>query len=127
MGVHLAVDDFGTGYSSVSHLQRFQLRQLKIDKGFVAGLERSWRDRALVDGLVQLAHAVRLEAAAEGVETQAQLDHLLQMGCDVAQGFLLSPPISEAEFGQLWRQRSGAIANWPALGGRAVEVAGAAS
>ncbi len=127
MGVHLAVDDFGTGYSSVSHLQRFQLRQLKIDKGFVAGLEGSWRDRALVDGLVQLAHAVRLEAAAEGVETRAQLDSLRQMGCDVAQGFLLSPPISEAEFGQLWRQRSGAIANWPALGGRAVEVAGAAS
>ncbi len=115
MGVHLAVDDFGTGYSSVSHLQRFHLRQLKIDKGFVAGLEGSWRDRAIVDGLVQLAHAVRLEAAAEGVETQAQLDRLRQMGCDVAQGFLLSPPVSEAEFGQLWRQ--GATAGARCKGG----------
>jgi diguanylate cyclase (GGDEF)-like protein/PAS domain S-box-containing protein len=116
MGVNVAVDDFGTGYSSVSHLQRFQLRQLKIDKGFVAGLEGSWRDRALVDGLVQLAHALRLEAAAEGVETRAQLDSLRQMGCDVAQGFLLSPPVSGAEFGRLWRQRSGPVADWPADG-----------
>ncbi|MGC8474148.1 MAG: EAL domain-containing protein, partial [Candidatus Dormibacteria bacterium] len=122
---HLAVDDFGTGYSSVSHLQRFQLRQLKIDKGFVAGLEGSWRDRALVDGLVQLAHAVRLEAAAEGVETRSQLDRLLQMGCDVAQGFLLSPPVSEAEFRQLWRQSSAAAA-WPAAGGGGTVIEGAA-
>ncbi|MDA8393707.1 MAG: EAL domain-containing protein [Candidatus Dormibacteraeota bacterium] len=125
MGVHLAVDDFGTGYSSVSHLQRFQLRQLKIDKGFVAGLEGSWRDRAIVDGLVQLAHAVGLEAAAEGVETQAQLDRLRQMGCDVAQGFLLSPPVSAAEFEQRWRQGSGCGARGPAggAGGRAIEGA----
>ena len=126
MGVHLAVDDFGTGYSSVSHLQRFQLRQLKIDKGFVAGLEGSWRDRALVDGLVQLAHAVHLEAAAEGVETRSQLDRLLQMGCDVAQGFLLSPPVSEAEFRRLWRQESSAVVHWPAGGGGGTVIEGAA-
>ena len=113
MGVNLAVDDFGTGYSSVSHLQRFQLRQLKIDKGFIAGLEGSWRDRAIVDGLVQLAHAVRLEAAAEGVETAAQLDALRQMGCDVAQGFLLSPPLPEAQFEELWRLRAQPSAGWP--------------
>lgn len=87
LGVKLAVDDFGTGYSSLVLLRRFPLDDLKIDKEFVDGLGKNEQDTAIVQLMVDLAHALDMQVIAEGVETPDQLDRLRKMGCDQAQGF----------------------------------------
>ncbi len=102
LGVAIAVDDFGTGYSSVSHLRRFALDQLKIDRSFVTGLATDAQDLALVDGVVKLAHSLGLTTSAEGVETAEQLAVLRRLGCDYAQGFLMARPLPPAAFEALW-------------------------
>ena len=102
LGVSISVDDFGTGYSSVSHLKRFQLQELKIDKSFIDGITENPKDAAIVGGLIQLAHSVGLWVAAEGVETAPQRRALEELGCDVAQGYLMSRPVPEQEFERLW-------------------------
>jgi diguanylate cyclase (GGDEF)-like protein len=92
LGVKIAVDDFGTGYSSLSFLRRFPLDELKIDKEFVDGLGRSDQDEAIVRLVIDLSHALGLEAVAEGVETAEQLARLREMGCDQAQGYYFWEP-----------------------------------
>jgi len=92
LGVQLAVDDFGTGYSSLSHLQRFPVDIVKIDKSFVDGLGTNHNDTQIVKAIISLAHALDLTAIAEGVESQPQLDALIELGCDMAQGYLLGRP-----------------------------------
>jgi diguanylate cyclase (GGDEF)-like protein/PAS domain S-box-containing protein len=92
LGVRLAIDDFGTGYSSLSYLKQFPFDELKIDAVFVAGLGQSPTDDAIVAATVDMAHALGMVAAAEGVETEAQLDGLADLGCDLAQGFHLALP-----------------------------------
>ncbi len=87
LGVRLAVDDFGTGYSSLSYLRRFPVDQLKIDRSFVAGLGRNESDTAIVASVIGLAHALGLEAVAEGVESVGQMEQLTRLKCDQAQGF----------------------------------------
>ena len=93
MGVGVSVDDFGTGYSSLSYLRRLPVDELKVDRSFVTGLADDRAHRALVGGIVSLAHALDLTVVAEGVETEQQLDALATVGCDVAQGFLLYRPM----------------------------------
>lgn len=102
LGVRISVDDFGTGYSSVSHLRRFQLHELKIDKSFIDGITDNPKDEAIVGGLIQLAHSVGLQVAAEGVETEPQRIALEQLGCDLAQGYLMSRPVPTDKFEHLW-------------------------
>jgi diguanylate cyclase (GGDEF)-like protein/PAS domain S-box-containing protein len=92
LGVRLAVDDFGTGYSSLSYLQRFPIDVLKIDQSFVAGLAGSPEESALARAIVKLAQTLQLTAVAEGVETQVQVDRLKELGCELAQGYLLARP-----------------------------------
>ena len=92
LGVRIAVDDFGTGYSSLAYLSRFAVDVLKIDRSFVAGLGARDQSRAIVASIVELGHALGLEVVAEGVETEEQLDLLREVGCDLAQGFLLARP-----------------------------------
>ncbi|MCB1002817.1 MAG: EAL domain-containing protein [Acidimicrobiales bacterium] len=92
LGVKLVVDDFGTGYSSLSYLQRFPVDLLKIDRSFVAGLGVNKGDTAIVSAVLSLAHALGMQAIAEGVETPEQLAELRRLGCDMAQGYFLARP-----------------------------------
>jgi EAL domain-containing protein (putative c-di-GMP-specific phosphodiesterase class I) len=92
LGVGLAIDDFGTGYSSLLYLKRLPVTAVKIDQSFVAGLPSNEDDRAIVRSVVQLADTLGITVTAEGVETDAQRQCLLDLGCTRAQGFLLSTP-----------------------------------
>ncbi|GAA0323516.1 EAL domain-containing protein [Kineococcus aurantiacus] len=96
LGVGVSVDDFGTGYASLTYLQRFPVDELKIDRSFVSGLGVSDGDTGIVRACVQLAHAVGVRAVAEGVETEEQRQALVEMGCDVEQGYLFSRPVEAA-------------------------------
>ncbi len=103
LGVRIAIDDFGTGYSSLAYLRRFPVDVLKVDRSFVDGLGPDPEDSAIVSAIVKLAHTLELESVAEGVETQAQLDQLRAMGCDLAQGYLFSRPLPVEEATELLR------------------------
>ncbi len=94
LGVRLAVDDFGTGYSSLSYLSRFPLDTLKIDKSFIRDAPFDEVNAALVDAMIAMAHALGMRTVAEGVERREQLDFLRSRGCDVAQGYFFSAPVS---------------------------------
>jgi diguanylate cyclase (GGDEF)-like protein len=98
LGVDIAVDDFGTGYSSLAYLSRFPIDVIKIDKGFVDPLGgHDPRARSIVRAVVDLSRALGLQTLAEGVETQDQLDELLALGCEAAQGYLFARPQPAAE------------------------------
>jgi len=97
IGVKLSIDDFGTGYSSLSYLRRLPARQLKIDRSFVRDLEHSPDAQAIVEAVVRLSHALGMSVVAEGVETEAQRQVLVKLGCDELQGYLLGRPMLEAD------------------------------
>ena len=86
LGVGLAIDDFGTGFSSLSYLRTLPVDTVKIDRSFIADLDRA-AGAALVQGIVELAHSLGLAVVAEGIETPEQADALQRFGCDFAQGF----------------------------------------
>ncbi len=94
MGIKLAVDDFGTGFSSLTYLRSFPFDILKIDKSFVSVLSERPEDSIIVKTVIDLSHSLGLEVVAEGVETKLELDILTDLGCDMAQGFLFSKPVS---------------------------------
>jgi diguanylate cyclase (GGDEF)-like protein len=98
LGVRIAVDDFGTGYSSLAYLRRLPVDEVKIDKSFVMGLSSDLGDLAVVRAIVDLGHSLGLIVVAEGVEQDATRDQLVEMGCDVAQGFLISRPLGADRF-----------------------------
>jgi len=93
-GVSVAIDDFGTGYSSLAYLKRLSAEWLKIDIAFIRGLPDDGEDAAIVRSTIAMAHALNLRTIAEGVETRAQLEFLRSEGCDAAQGFLFSKPLT---------------------------------
>lgn len=102
-GVRFAVDDFGTGYSSFRYLRELPVHQLKIDRSFVRDIATDANDASIVQAIVALAHALDLEAVAEGVEGSPQLAYLRGHGCDQAQGFHFSAAVPPAEFVRLCR------------------------
>ncbi|MBI3715573.1 MAG: EAL domain-containing protein [Betaproteobacteria bacterium] len=97
MGLQLSVDDFGTGYSSLSYVKRFPLDELKIDKMFVQHMHDSKRDGQIVRSVIDLAHNFELTVVAEGVEDESTYRDLKKMGCDSAQGYIVSKPLTPAE------------------------------
>lgn len=97
-GVRIAVDDFGTGYSSLNYLTRFPIDTLKIDRSFVRGMVDDRAQATLVDALIAMAHRLDMRVTAEGVENREQWEFLAARGCDVAQGFLFSPPLPLPDF-----------------------------
>jgi diguanylate cyclase (GGDEF)-like protein/PAS domain S-box-containing protein len=101
-GMSLAIDDFGTGHSSLGRLGQFPAGMLKIDRSFVGGLPAGRAARTLVKAIMYLAQGFGLRVVAEGVETEAQREYLLTAGCDYAQGYLFSPPVTAAEVAGMW-------------------------
>jgi EAL domain-containing protein (putative c-di-GMP-specific phosphodiesterase class I) len=107
LGVHLAIDDFGTGYSSLSYLHQLPVDEIKIDRSFINRLGVDPRDNHLVEAIIGLANAMDLVIVAEGVETKEHLEFLADRGCQLAQGYLFSPPLpSDAFNAYLDRQSS---------------------
>lgn len=98
LGVRFSIDDFGTGYSSLAYLKRLPLRELKIDRGFVASLPRDADDAALVDTILAIARQLRLVVVAEGLENEGQFGYLKERGCDFFQGFYFGRPVPVETF-----------------------------
>jgi EAL domain-containing protein (putative c-di-GMP-specific phosphodiesterase class I) len=93
LGVRIAIDDFGTGYSSLSQLSQVPFTELKIDQGFVFGAHSQPRKRAVVEASLDLARKLQLETVAEGVETVEDWQMLAELGCGIAQGYLVGAPV----------------------------------
>lgn len=105
-GVRFSVDDFGTGYSSLSQLRQLAVDELKIDQSFVRGLEASAGDAAVIRAIIDLGHGMGLRIVAEGVEEEAQLRRLAELGCDYAQGYLISRPLPAADLDEMLHRSS---------------------
>jgi EAL domain-containing protein (putative c-di-GMP-specific phosphodiesterase class I) len=97
MGLQIALDDFGTGNATFSHLKRFPINRLKIDKSFVADIGRNADDTIITQAIINLAHNLGMEVVAEGIETKEQGSFLHINGCDIAQGYFYSRPLPLAE------------------------------
>ena len=106
LGVLLAIDDFGTGYSSLSYLKRLPIDRLKIDKSFVQGIPDDADEAAIASTIIAMGRSLRLEVIAEGVETPAQQQFMLEKGCNEFQGYFLGRPMSAEDFLAWWHQRS---------------------
>jgi EAL domain-containing protein (putative c-di-GMP-specific phosphodiesterase class I) len=111
-GIGLAIDDFGTGYSSLMQLRHLPFSEIKIDQAFVADIARSRDCRLIIQAITELAHGLGLISTAEGVETVDQLRLVRELGCDLVQGYLISPPM-EPETLKAWTQKFRRA--WPAL------------
>jgi EAL domain-containing protein (putative c-di-GMP-specific phosphodiesterase class I) len=109
LGVGVAIDDFGTGYSSLSYLHKLPINKLKVDQSFVReigmGSTQGWEDAPIVRTIITLAHSLGMAVVAEGVETEAQRQLLLRLGCEGLQGFLLHPPMDAVRAGALLEEQ----------------------
>ena len=111
-GIGLAIDDFGTGYSSLMQLRQLPFTEVKIDQAFIADVGRSRDCRLIIQSITDLAHGLGLSATAEGVETLQQLRLVRELGCDVAQGYLISPPLDPDSL-KAWKLKFRRA--WPAM------------
>ncbi len=101
LGISFSIDDFGTGYSSLFYLKQLPINQLKIDQSFVREILHNSNDQAIAEAIITMAKAMQLDVIAEGVETYAQREKLLQMGCHCYQGYLFSRPLPLNDFNTL--------------------------
>jgi EAL domain-containing protein (putative c-di-GMP-specific phosphodiesterase class I) len=106
-GISLAVDDFGTGYSSLAYLRQLPVSEVKIDKSFVRDMGTDESDAAIVSTIIGLARQLGLAVVAEGVEDEGSRDRLVDMGCDVAQGYLFSRPLPPDRLAAWFAARDG--------------------
>jgi diguanylate cyclase len=97
LGVRIAIDDFGTGYSSLSYLKSWRVDYLKIDRSFVRDLVTDLSDLAIVSAIIAMAKHLNIEVVAEGIEGWQQLEKLRQLGCGLAQGYLLAKPAPQEQ------------------------------
>jgi EAL domain-containing protein (putative c-di-GMP-specific phosphodiesterase class I) len=109
LGVGISLDDFGTGYASLTHLKSLPVRELKLDRSFVAQMCTDSTDAAIVSATVELAHRLGIRVVAEGVEDELTWRTLHELGCERIQGYLLSRPIAAAELTQLLRSRASPV------------------
>ena len=100
-GFQFSIDDFGVGYSSLAVLQNTRFNYLKIDQHFVSTLDDNPKSQAVVRAIIELAHGMNMQAIAEGIETQTQLEVLQQLGCDFGQGYHLSRPMTQQQLNEL--------------------------
>ena len=98
MGIRLSIDDFGTGYSNLGYLKRFEVECLKIDQSFVRRMTENANDAGIVRAIIEMAHSLNLDVVAEGVENEAALCRLVELGCEFGQGFHWSPALPADEF-----------------------------
>ena len=108
LGVRIAIDDFGTGFSSLSYLSRLPVDCLKIDRSFIVGMTGGPEGLALVSTIINLAHALKLNVVAEGVETEEQSRLLRLLGCDEMQGYLVCEALPVAIFEERYLQAAAA-------------------
>jgi len=108
-GLHVSIDDFGTGYSSLAALRRLPAAELKIDRAFVTDLATSEQARSIAKAIVEMAHTLGLRVVAEGVETKAQRDLLVGLGCDELQGYLFGRPMCADDLDLWLAERPGAL------------------
>ena len=106
MGVGLSIDDFGTGYSSLVYLKQLPVDEIKIDKSFVIDMLENNEDMVIVRSTVDLAHNMGRRVVAEGVESEETLNTLIEMGCDMAQGYYISRPLTAAVLTRWLRESS---------------------
>ncbi|WP_299484944.1 EAL domain-containing protein [Acaryochloris sp. IP29b_bin.137] len=107
--IQISLDDFGTGYSSLSYLYRFPLDTLKIDRSFVSRMMSQPQDAEIVNTIISLARTMNMDVVAEGIETEAEVSHLIQLGCDRGQGYLFSRPMSQQQLEKCLRERQGQL------------------
>jgi EAL domain-containing protein (putative c-di-GMP-specific phosphodiesterase class I)/GGDEF domain-containing protein len=107
VGLRIAIDDFGSGFSSLAHFKRLPIDLLKIDKPFIAGMLDDPGDLAVVRSAIDLAHHFGMQVCAEGVESTRAGEALAALGCDLAQGNAICPPLSEADFLRWWTVHAG--------------------
>jgi diguanylate cyclase (GGDEF)-like protein/PAS domain S-box-containing protein len=106
-GVKIALDDFGTGYASLRHLKQFPVDIIKIDRSFVRDMETDPGNEAIVRAVINLSKSLGIKVVAEGIEIQSQAERLVQLGCDVGQGFVYSPAVGASRVPRLIRSLSG--------------------
>ena len=109
MGVHFSLDDFGTGYSSLTYLKRLPVNMLKIDQSFVRDMLTDLEDLSIIEGIIGLASAFNHQVIAEGVETPAHCERLLELGCELAQGYAFAkamPADKIPDWVKGWHQQS---------------------
>jgi EAL domain-containing protein (putative c-di-GMP-specific phosphodiesterase class I) len=111
LGVHFAIDDFGTGYSSLAHLKKMPVSSIKIDKSFTQNMESDNDSAVIVRAIVDLGHNLGLKVVAEGVETLAAKEMLLDFNCDEAQGYYFSRPVTAGDISRLMRKMQNAPAS----------------
>jgi len=106
LGVLLAIDDFGTGYSSLNYVRRFPVDILKVDKSFIDGVSEGGESSALTAAVIELAGILNLKPVAEGIERADQLQRLLELHCDLGQGFFFAKPLPSDELKALLHERA---------------------